>query len=1452
MSTNAAAVEKKKSSGVPTAYGYGDKRSKEVKVLKSPMEGVDIMQLHDPKAIIVGLQQLDAYFTAKFGLQGDFLTTGELRESPEDGLDQINALQLSDEIKSTIRLKQINDFIKRCIEFDDNYVKIFGNLLLVLDKEGRDRVETHEDFADINKNKKNPLALWKLIVKVYNSGRGFATNNTIELKTRSKLNYDRCYQGEHMSLLDFKRILENHRQNLAVSNSTYQPTDQDFAADFLEKVNKQKYGAAVAHIKNASALDPNVFPKTIDAAYKMVESITARDVKYNKKDHSNIKNTAFVTANNKKKGTKSDSTGQNNKINNKDVNNLSIEEKKKTFPCKNCGELGHWKNECPNNIKANIATNTCFAITDTYHIAENNQSTINNNDMIWDSGATQHIYGQLDLCIDVRTVEELVQGFGSKSTINYKGDMPIFGECLIVPGQKFALISSSRVENLFRVKYNQLQSYQVILNDDRIIEFKYQPAIGLYICSHENFMKAINGISFANLTFNAINTVESNRLGYSTSELKRVDLVEELIRKFGYTSSGELLKVIKNGVIHDCPLTSTDVMNWNRINGNNVNHIKGSFTDAGAAGNIRMEPVLTMKTDQILNVDLFYFDNVIEFISVSEPMNMIMITQLHHRNMDEIKDAIRQHIAAYNARGFNVSEIIGDLEFLPLNNFAISGAIIRASGASNPIAERNGGVIKVRVRSVISSLPWIIPLILMHELIAYVVSMMNWIPRGGGVGEPARCIFEGRKLKMKEIELSFGEYCQVYDKNIVRKNDVNRPRTVGCIAIRSLFNGTGSFKFFNVSTRKFITSNNWIKLPAPIELCASINEMAADQIAIREFNNRVRRNRNNNNNNDNNRQAVNQLPADNVEIDPPELVNHSNEEDESIEEDTSRVVINISNESNDDANSTMNVDHEEVVNPNLYCFAQMSIEQAMKIDYKATIEGVLKEIKQIIDKGAIKFVKKMNMSTEELEKVIPAHMIMKDKYPDGKLVMKGRFVADGNHQIFDCDESYYSSTVRNTSIMIMLAEAASRRLYMKSIDIEGAYLEADMTSVVFVRVSRSISKIILELYPEFREYVDNNGYMYARLIKALYGTVQASSLWQSKWTSVLLNLGYEQCVEDDCIYMKEIEGTLIKIGTHVDDSIATHVKREVLDKELELIGKQFSGYKVSDCNKFTFLGMTIARNQNMDVIITMMDYTNKLCKQHNITTISEIPGSKDLFDADSSDLLNDVEKGKYHTAVYQCLYLAKKCVRCDILVYASYLSSKVNNPTEKNKLQLLKLLSYLYGTMDRGIIYRGGAPFIPVVYGDAAYMVHDDVRSRGGTIIMLCDGPIEAHSTKQSILTKSSTESELVNLDDTAMYTMDTRRLMTAMKETLEPTTVYQDNQPVISLIRAGKPKSMRTKHISMRYFTVCDYIKEGNIVVKWISTKQMLADILTKPLGGTVFKALRDIILPQVEAAYL
>ena len=786
-------------------------RKKIVKVnLKSPLEGVDLMVLKDVTAAVNAKEQLHAFFTAKYGEQGNFISTGEQLDAPENGLDQLDVMDLPVESKAELKNKLALEYIKRCIDFDSNYVKMYGQLLLVMDKEGLDRVKSHVEYKDVEKNMKKPLNLWNLMVKVYNGGRGFATNDEIELKTRAKLNYDRCYQGEHMSLLDFKRVLENARQNLVVSKCTYQPTDQDFAADFLEKVNRSRYGAAVAHIKNAAAMNKDLFPKTVDDAFQMLETIESRNVKYSK-INTGIKNTAFVSTRGGKKGDKSqnkshtNSESQNKSHTNSESqnkgqnseNNSSITEKKKTMPCHQCGQLGHWKNECPDNQKVYNANVCYYGSVEVLKVA----SKIKKGDMIYDTGATEHIYIHPELCDNIREVNESIQGLGSTVKVNQRGDMPIFGECILLQNE-FTLMSACRIERMYRVKFNQLDSYEVIIDNGKVIKFKYNADIGLYICKHEEYTNAINNNGTnINSCYN-VNSVESNKLGYSNSELKRVEMVKDLIKSFGYTSFHEIYQVIKNGVIHDCPLTTTDVLNWNKIYGFDVNHIKGSFTDKGAAGTMRMEPMITVKTAQVLNIDIFYFDRVTELISVSKPMNMVMATLLKTRKMDEIRSAIAVQVNAYNGRGFTVKEIDGDNEFMSLDNSTIEGAVVHTSGACNPIAERNGGVAKNRARSVESSLPYDVAPSLTPELVNYVVSMMNWVPRAGGVGEAARVIFDGRKLKMKEIELCFGDYCQVYDKSIVRTNDINKPRTIGCIAMRSLFNGTGSWRFYNIATKK--------------------------------------------------------------------------------------------------------------------------------------------------------------------------------------------------------------------------------------------------------------------------------------------------------------------------------------------------------------------------------------------------------------------------------------------------------------------------------------------------------------------------------------------------------------------------------------------------------------------------------------------------------------------------
>ena len=65
-----------------------------------------------------------------------------------------------------------------------------------------------------------------------------------------------------------------------------------------------------------------------------------------------------------------------------------------------------------------------------------------------------------------------------------------------------------------------------------------------------------------------------------------------------------------------------------------------------------------------------------------------------------------------------------------------------------------------------------------------------------------------------------------------------------------------------------------------------------------------------------------------------------------------------------------------------------------------------------------------------------------------------------------------------------------------------------------------------------------------------------------------------------------------------------------------------------------------------------------------------------------------------------------------------------------------------------------------------------------------------------------------------------------------------------IAMLKNGRPTSDRTRHINIRFFFVCDRRAAGEINVEYKPTKEMLADILTKPLQGELFVQLRNELL--------
>jgi hypothetical protein len=68
-----------------------------------------------------------------------------------------------------------------------------------------------------------------------------------------------------------------------------------------------------------------------------------------------------------------------------------------------------------------------------------------------------------------------------------------------------------------------------------------------------------------------------------------------------------------------------------------------------------------------------------------------------------------------------------------------------------------------------------------------------------------------------------------------------------------------------------------------------------------------------------------------------------------------------------------------------------------------------------------------------------------------------------------------------------------------------------------------------------------------------------------------------------------------------------------------------------------------------------------------------------------------------------------------------------------------------------------------------------------------------------------------------------------------------------MALVDKGASGSERTKHIKIRYFWVKDRVQSGEIKVEYMPTEEMVADILTKPLQGSKFVTLRNMLLNWV-----
>ena len=205
----------------------------------------------------------------------------------------------------------------------------------------------------------------------------------------------------------------------------------------------------------------------------------------------------------------------------------------------------------------------------------------------------------------------------------------------------------------------------------------------------------------------------------------------------------------------------------------------------------------------------------------------------------------------------------------------------------------------------------------------------------------------------------------------------------------------------------------------------------------------------------------------------------------------------------------------------------------------------------------------------------------------------------------------------------------------------------------------------------------------------------------------------------------------------------------------------------------------------------------------------------------------------YAELVGSLLYLTVN-TRPDLAHAAGVLSRFMSCATQDHWKAAKRVLRYLAGSLDRGLVHRRGAPLIEA-YTDSDYAGDPDSRkSTSGAVVLSHGGAVVWRSKLQSVVAASTCEAEYVAAAAAVKEVLWVRKLMGEMSGEMSRVRLYGDNQSALVLMQQHTPGAAgRTKYIDVAYHFVRHRVLQGNIEAVFVKTEDMKADMLTKAVPG-------------------
>ncbi|GMF48730.1 unnamed protein product [Phytophthora fragariaefolia] len=419
---------------------------------------------------------------------------------------------------------------------------------------------------------------------------------------------------------------------------------------------------------------------------------------------------------------------------------------------------------------------------------------------------------------------------------------------------------------------------------------------------------------------------------------------------------------------------------------------------------------------------------------------------------------------------------------------------------------------------------------------------------------------------------------------------------------------------------------------------------------------------------------------------------------------------------------------------------------------------------------------------------------------------KARPVPCGNEQLYGTDYNLTLAAVMELStVKVILVFARRWRVPAWHGNIPNAYVKAKKEQHLEIYLAIPKGMIVPD---EVLRACGVSSYkkLALRLEKSLYGLKQAGRLWCQLRHAKLVELAFARCITDMCLYYKLDGNDMAIVGVYVDDLLVTASTPDLVEDFFVAMNI----LPIKDLGKVNkFLGMRVHLDEADGDSLAQQAAIEELLEPLRLTDANGVktPIGEESNDAKPLELqlLPSVATNSeptirvFQSLVGSLLWIAR-CTRLHI----SFAVESWSN-------------------------------------ADFAADKGDRMSVTGGAVTM--DGTIvDWVCKKQTGVSLSTMEAEFTSASHVGRELLGLRELVRELHHAVSQSmSMHMDNQAAIKQMESEGSMSS-AKHVDIRIKFICDYARKGIVETKYVESRLMKAELLTKAFPAPRMAELRQI----------